>query len=42
MKKYIEPEMECVIFAVEDIITTSSPNEGSSIPTIDPDEGMIV
>lgn len=39
MKKYMEPEMECIEFAVEDIITTSSKSE---LFPIDPDEGVIV
>ena len=45
MMKYMEPEMECVKFAAEDIIGTSSyPGEGETdpLPTIDPDEGAIV
>jgi hypothetical protein len=44
MMKYMEPEMQCIRFAVEDIITTSSvelPTESELIP-IDPDEGAIV
>ena len=46
--KYMKPEMECVMFDVEDIITTSIehtntvPSEITTIPTIDPDEGTIV
>lgn len=44
MKKFIEPEIKCLFFAVEDILTTSSVVEPQPdpIPTVDEDEGMIV
>ena len=48
MMKYVEPEMQCTTFTVEDVITTSSgqlPYPSESEPglfPIDPDEGAIV
>lgn len=47
MQKYTEPEMNCVMFAVEDIIGCSSdlpyPTESKpELNPIDPDEGAIV
>lgn len=46
--KYIKPQMECVIFPVEDVISTSyqpsvpGASETNTLPTVDPDEGAIV
>ena len=49
MKKFVEPEILCRKFAVEDILTTSSieatepeSSETEVMPTIDPDEGIII
>lgn len=44
VKKFIEPEMKCLFFTVEDVLTTSSIDtpKPDPIPTVDEDEGMIV
>ncbi|MBQ4565477.1 MAG: hypothetical protein IJA48_03925 [Oscillospiraceae bacterium] len=47
MKEFIKPELRCLPFTVEDVLTLSSaelPPSGDidPLPTIDEDEGVIV
>lgn len=39
MEKYLDPEMEIIEFAAEDIITTSSLVEGGDMPSGDGEGG---